>query len=111
MPCIFCDIAKKEKEADIIDEDALMVVFKDVNPKASVHLLIVPREHIHSIKELKDDESMLVGKMIVKARRIAEKYNLEGYKLLFNVGKKGGQLVDHLHLHLLGGWDKMQNSK
>lgn len=99
MDCIFCQIINKEKSSDIVYEDEKIIAIKDINPKAPVHLLIIPKEHIVSVNELKDKE--LIGDLVFVAREIAKDKNLNGYKLLINVGKPAGQLIDHLHLHLL----------
>ncbi len=106
MNCIFCEISKGEKEADKVYEDEKIIVFKDINPSAPVHLLIVPKRHIISIKSLEEKDREIVSELIITAKKIAEEKGLEGYKLIFNVGKEGGQVIDHLHLHLLGGWKK-----
>lgn len=101
--CIFCKIAKKEVLADIVFEDEKIVVFKDINPKADVHLLIIPRKHIQSANEIGESDKDLVSHMILSAKEIAAKNNVaqSGYRLQINVGRGGGQLVDHLHLHLI----------
>lgn len=105
MDCIFCKIGKGEISSDVVYEDADVKVFKDIHPKAPVHLLIVPKEHIESIAHLEANHSDIVAKIIYRAKDAAKKVGLKGYKLVFNVGREGGQLVDHLHLHLLGGWE------
>jgi histidine triad (HIT) family protein len=104
--CIFCKIIKGEQKADIVYQDELLVVFKDIRPHAPVHLLIVPRRHIRSINDLKEEDQEIVFRMIVKAKEMAEKHSISdsGYRLLFNVERGGGQVIFHLHLHLLGGW-------
>lgn len=79
------------------------MAFKDIRPKAPVHLLIVPRKHIHSVDHIEREDTELMGKLILTAQKIARQQNLEGYKLQINVGRAGGQLIDHLHLHLLSG--------
>ena len=81
------------------------MAFSDINPKAPVHILIVPRKHIESIAELEPGDEFLVGNMVKVAKWLAEENRIgdKGYKLLFNVGKEGGQVVPHLHLHLMGG--------
>jgi histidine triad (HIT) family protein len=104
MDCIFCSIAKHESPADIVAETPDMIVFKSIKPSAPIHLLVVPRRHIASVADLADTDSELAGEVIQTARRVARDQGLEGYKLIFNVGRKGGQVVDHVHLHLLGGW-------
>lgn len=104
--CIFCKIANKEFNTDFVLETENMVVFKDINPKAPVHLLIVPKEHIRSINDIKKENRDLVADMIFTAKQAANlmSVNESGYKLQFNVEKGGGQEVFHIHLHLLGGW-------
>lgn len=99
--CIFCKILNKEIPTEFIYEDDFCVIFKDINPKAATHLLIVSKKHIDSIAVLEESDSQIVGKMILAAKKIAKKLNLKGYKLLFNVGKDGGQEVFHIHLHLM----------
>ena len=101
MDCLFCKIAQKEVSSDIVYEDDKFVVFHDIHPQAALHLLIIPRKHIHSIDhiELKDKE--LMGELILVAQKVARQHNLVGYKLHFNVGREGGQVIDHIHLHLL----------
>jgi len=103
--CIFCKIANKELKADIILEDEKVIVFKDINPKAPIHLLIIPKEHIASINDLELENQDLAGYMILIAKKIAKQMNFadKGYKLIFNVGRDGGQVVEHIHLHILSG--------
>lgn len=101
--CLFCQIAAKKVPAKIQFEDENIIAFDDIAPKAPVHILIVPKKHIESVKELGKKDTELMGKLILVAKKIAQEKNLRGYKLLFNVGKEGEQLIDHLHLHLLGG--------
>ena len=103
--CLFCDILDYKKPADIVYENDKVVVFKDINPKTRVHLLIVPRKHIKSVNELELKDKDLIGDIILTAQKMAQEYGIDksGYKLLFNVGRGGGQLVDHIHLHLMGG--------
>lgn len=104
MDCIFCKIINKEISAEIIYEDDSTAVFKDAHPSAPVHFLVVPKEHIQSIMRLENNHQEIISKMIFTAKKIAEEAGLKGYKLVFNVGREGGQVIDHLHLHLLGGW-------
>ena len=101
MNCLFCKIAKKEVEAKIIYENEKTIAFKDINPQASIHYLIIPKEHIESIKSDKSEEA--VKHLIVAAKKIAQNEKIKGWKLVFNVGKEGGQVIDHLHLHFLAG--------
>jgi len=95
--------------SSIIYEDNSVVVFKDINPKAPVHHLVVPKEHIQSIAHLEANHNEIISKLIYTAKDIAKKEGLSGYKLVFNVGREGGQVIDHLHLHLLGGWPSKEN--
>ena len=105
--CIFCKISNGEIPTDFLLENEHLVVFRDINPHAPVHLLVVPRRHIRSINDLTDfSDGEIVSEMILTARDMAirESVSKSGYKLLFNVEKGGGQVVFHLHLHLIGGW-------
>jgi histidine triad (HIT) family protein len=106
MECLFCEIIKKELPAEIVYEDKKFLAFRDIRPKAPTHLLIVPREHIISVDQLKSEDKGLVGELILTAQKIAREQGVAktGYKLVFNVGKGGGQEIEHLHLHLLAGW-------
>ncbi len=106
--CLFCKIVNREIPSEFLYEDDDYVVFRDINPAAPVHLLLVPKEHVRSINDLEGDHDILVGKLFPLAAKMAEQegVNKSGYKLLFNVEKGGGQEIFHLHLHLLGGWKK-----
>lgn len=106
MDCIFCKIGKKEIPADVLYEDESIMVFRDIHPSAPVHFLVIPKEHIQSIAHLEGNHRDVLSKIIYQAKESAEKLNLKGYKLVFNVGREGGQVIDHLHLHLLGGWPR-----
>lgn len=107
--CLFCDIIQKKLPAETIYEDDRIIVINDIHPKAPVHLLIIPKVHIESVKDITEAQKALLGEMINTAAEVAKQKSLNGYKLVFNVGKEGGQIIDHLHLHLLGGWfDKPQ---
>ena len=108
--CIFCEIAAGRSPASVEYEDDKVVAFADINPVAPVHILIVPKKHIPSIADLTSEDEPIVGHMVAVAKKLAENRQLEGYKLIFNVGEKGGQIVFHLHLHLLGGWEKKPES-
>lgn len=103
--CLFCKIANHEQEADIVYEDEQIIAFKDIKPITPVHILIIPKKHISSIAEIKEIDINLLGKMIFVAKKIADDSNLseKGYKLLFRVKEYGGQEVEHVHLHLIGG--------
>jgi histidine triad (HIT) family protein len=95
-----------ERKTDFVYEDDALVVFKDINPAAPVHLLIVPRKHIRSINDLKEEDQGIIDKMFLRARDIARDSGIadSGYKLLINVEGGGGQVIFHLHMHLFGGW-------
>lgn len=107
--CIFCKIAKKEIPADIVYENDAVLVFKDIKPSAPFHCLIVPKQHIDSVAHLEENHKENLAALIYGAKEVAEKLGLKGYKLVFNVGREGGQLIDHLHLHLLGGWSRQED--
>ncbi len=106
--CIFCKIVNGEIPTEFLYEDDNMVVFKDINPHAPVHILIVPRRHIRSINDLTENNREIISRMIMIGKDIAQKesINSSGYKLLFNVERGGGQVIFHLHLHLIGGWER-----
>jgi len=101
--CIFCKIVKGEIPAVKVFESDNIIAFNDINPKAKVHILIVPKKHIESVKHLEAIDGNLISELFFSAQKIAKEKNLEGYKLVINVGREGGQLIDHLHLHLLSG--------
>ncbi len=106
--CLFCNISQGQTATEFLFENDTLVVFKDIHPHAPVHLLIVPKKHIRSINDLTDDDRPILAEMIMAARDMAAKAGVSqsGYKLLFNVEKGGGQVIFHLHLHLIGGWKK-----
>ncbi len=110
MDCLFCQIANHKQKADIVYENEELIVFKDINPEALIHLLIVPKKHIKSINELVGKDKDLVSQIIFLAKELAKKHGIaeKGYRLTFNVGRGGGQLIDHLHLHLMGGGEIKQ---
>ncbi len=102
--CIFCKIASKELKSEIVYEDDEVVAFKDINPQAPVHILIIPRKHIEKISDMEESDILLIGKLFFVASKIAKELNLEdGYRLVINNGRNAGQAVFHIHLHLLGG--------
>ena len=106
--CIFCKIVNGEISTEFLYEDETLVVFRDINPHAPVHILIVPKKHIRSINDLTEKDKEIISHMIMVGKDIAQKesVNSSGYKLLFNVERGGGQVIFHLHLHLIGGWEK-----
>lgn len=104
--CLFCRIAAEELPSDIVHQDATFFAFRDIHPKAPVHIVIIPKEHaMASIADMSDDQRELIGRMIGLARDIAAEQGMaaDGYRLVFNVRHHGGQEVDHVHLHILGG--------
>ena len=105
--CTFCNILNGKIPTKLLFENETLIVFKDINPIAPTHLLVVPRKHIRSINDLTADDSQIVSEIITTARDMAQKVGIakSGYKLFFNVEKGGGQEVFHLHLHLIGGWE------
>jgi histidine triad (HIT) family protein len=105
MDCIFCQIVAGEIPSDIVYQDEEVIVFPDINPKAPTHLLIIPKKHIPSLANLTEAESPLIGHMVNIANRLAKEKGMaeRGYRLVVNCGEEAGQIVDHLHLHLLGG--------
>ena len=107
--CLFCKIAYKEIPTDFLYEDDSVVVFRDINPQAPVHLLIVPKKHIRSINDLTEEDKKIVAEMAMIGKEMAKKEGVDqsGYKLLFHVEKGGGQVIFHLHQHLVGGWEKI----
>jgi len=105
MDCIFCEIAAGNIPSDILYQDERVVAFRDTNPQAPVHVLIIPREHIVYLSDLTEEQAVLVGHMAGVANRLARSEGIadSGYRVVINCGEQGGQLVSHLHMHLLGG--------
>jgi histidine triad (HIT) family protein len=105
MECIFCQITAGKIPADIVHQDEEVVAFRDIKPQAPVHILIIPKRHIPSLTHLSEADSSLVGRMVAIANQIAKEEGVaqNGYRLAINCGKEGGQLVPHLHMHLVGG--------
>ncbi len=106
--CIFCKIVKGEIPTNFLYKNDDLVVFRDINPHAPVHILIVPTRHIRSVNNLTGEDAKIVSDMIMAGKMMAEKEGISksGYKLLYNVEKGGGQVIFHLHMHLIGGWKK-----
>ena len=105
MDCIFCQIVAGKVPSDILYQDEEVIAFRDINPLAPIHLLIIPRKHIPSLAHLSEAELPLIEHMIDVANQLAKKEGIadKGYRLTINCGEQGGQLVPHLHMHLLGG--------
>jgi histidine triad (HIT) family protein len=103
--CLFCGIARGTIPSTKEYEDDTLVVFADIHPVAPVHLLVIPRKHIASVADLSDVDRALISEMVMRAKDIAAKKGIakDGYRLVFNVRDHGGQVVDHIHLHIIGG--------
>lgn len=103
--CIFCKIGAKQIQAMVVFEDNDLIAFRDINPQAPVHILIIPKKHYTSMNDFTEADSGLIGRMVLAAKQIAkqEKIGDSGYRLIINTGHNGGQSVSHIHLHLLGG--------
>ena len=103
--CLFCKIADKEIDSDIVYEDDHVIAFNDINPQAPHHILIIPRKHIATINDIDDAESDLVGKLFLAARNLAGQLSIaeNGYRVVMNCNRDAGQTVFHLHLHFLAG--------
>lgn len=105
MACLFCKIAAKEIPAKMIYDETSILAFEDIAPQAPHHILIIPRKHITTINELQLEDNVLIGNMMLIAKKLAHDFNLaeEGYRVVMNCNRFGGQAVDHIHFHLLGG--------
>lgn len=105
MECLFCKIANKQIPANLVFENEEMLAFKDINPQAPVHLLIVPKRHYSTLNDLAEADAPLVGRVILQAQKLAAAEGIAegGYRTVFNCNADGGQTVYHIHLHLLGG--------
>lgn len=105
MDCIFCKIVDKKIPAKIIYEDDLAIAFEDINPKAPVHVLVIPKKHISTSLDINESDNDLVGHMFQVANKIAKDKGIaeRGFRLVMNCNKDSGQTVFHIHLHLLGG--------
>lgn len=103
--CIFCDIANKKTPTNFLYEDELVVAFDDLYPKAPIHKLIIPKQHIETINHIKPDQENLVGHLFSVAKILAKQLLIaeDGYRVVMNCNQHGGQAVYHIHLHLLGG--------
>lgn len=103
--CLFCRIVAGEIPGDIVYQDKEFLAFRDINPQAPKHVIIIPKTHIASLTELTEQQQGLIGRLIILARNLAEKEGIaeSGYRLAVNCGPEGGQVVPHLHFHLIGG--------
>ena len=104
MDCLFCKIVNGDVPAQKLYEDECCVAFADIHPQAPVHLLLIPRKHINSLEHATAEDKELLGHLLLSAAKLAAQQNLaKGFRVVMNIGKDGGQTVDHLHLHILGG--------
>ncbi|MDZ7374663.1 MAG: histidine triad nucleotide-binding protein [candidate division KSB1 bacterium] len=105
MECVFCNILRGQLPAEFVYENERVVAFRDINPQAPVHVLIVPRKHIASTNEVRPEDQQLLGEMILVAQKVAQAEGIaqSGYRLVINCNEDSGQEIYHLHLHLLGG--------
>ncbi|EGW55800.1 zinc-binding protein [Candidatus Endoriftia persephone str. Guaymas] len=103
--CLFCKMVKGEIKPDTVYEDDEILAFRDINPQAPLHILVIPKRHIATLNDLTPADAELVGKLVLTAQQIAkqEGFSEQGYRTLFNCNADGGQEVFHIHLHLLGG--------
>ena len=105
MDCIFCKIANKEIPSTIVYEDEDVIAFRDLNPEAPVHILVIPKKHIASLNAATAEDQQLLGKVLLTIQKIAAEQGIaeKGYRVVTNCGEQGGQTVMHLHFHLMGG--------
>lgn len=105
MDCIFCKIVKGEIPSQRVYEDDNIIAFKDINPVAPVHIIIIPKEHIESAVHINESNQNIIGNIFMAARQIAKDLNIDedGFRVVNNCGDRGGQTVNHIHFHLIGG--------
>ncbi|HAR62301.1 MAG: histidine triad nucleotide-binding protein [Candidatus Margulisiibacteriota bacterium] len=103
--CLFCNIVKGAIRANKVYEDENVLAFEDINPQAPVHLLIIPKKHIPTINDIEESDKALIGELVIVGKKLAKEKGLadDGYRLVINCNKSAGQLVFHIHVHLLGG--------
>lgn len=103
--CLFCKMVAREIEPDVVYEDDDVLAFRDINPQAPVHILIIPKRHISTLNDLQPADAELIGKLSLAAARIARQEGIaeDGYRTLINTNREGGQVVFHIHMHLMGG--------
>ena len=107
MTCIFCQIVARALPGEIVYEDNDLSVFRDINPEAPVHLLIVPKRHFESLNSLDETTAPIAAKMFLTAKKMAEAQGIQsGYRIMINTGREAGQVIRHLHMHLMGGWGR-----
>jgi len=102
--CLFCRIAAREIPSEIVFENERIIAFRDINPAAPVHILVIPKEHIESVAHLEAEHEALMGEIVISIQKLAAQEKLdEGFRIVVNTGREGGQTISHLHFHLLGG--------
>lgn len=103
--CIFCKIINREIPSTVVYEDDKVIAFKDINPIAPVHILVIPKKHIETLNHVEEEDKELLGHILVVTKKIAEEQGIaeSGYRVINNCGNHGGQVVFHLHFHLIGG--------
>lgn len=105
VDCLFCKMVNGEIKPDVVYENEAILAFRDINPQAPVHVLVVPKKHIATLNDLEPEHDVLVGEMYLTAKKVAEKLGIaeSGYRTVMNCNEGAGQSVFHLHLHVLGG--------
>lgn len=101
--CVFCKIVKGEIPSDRLYEDDELIAFKDIQPKAPLHALVIPKTHIATLNDLEESQAALAGRMLLAAKYVAAEHGYTGYRCVINTNKDGGQVVFHIHLHVLAG--------
>ena len=101
--CLFCRIAAGEIPATKRFEDDQIIAFDDIHPKSPIHILVVPKKHLTSLATANPEDAQLLGHLLLTVQQLAKENGLDGFKTVINTGRSGGQVVDHLHVHLLGG--------
>ncbi|MCF6235988.1 MAG: histidine triad nucleotide-binding protein [Gammaproteobacteria bacterium] len=103
--CLFCKMVAGDIKPDVVYEDDSVLAFRDLNPQAPVHILVIPKKHISTINDMSHDDELLIGKLYMAAKKITKQEGIseDGYRAVINCNKDGGQAVYHIHLHLLGG--------
>jgi len=107
--CIFCKIINKEIPSTPVFEDEDLIVINDISPQAPIHMLLIPKNHIINLDDVKQENSEILSKILIRAKEVAKENNIEGkYKVTTNIGEMAGQTVFHMHFHLLGGWESKE---
>lgn len=101
--CLFCRIVAGDLPAERIYEDDEILVFKDINPQAPFHALLIPKTHIATLNDLEPEHTTVAGRLFLTARSLAREHELPGYRVIVNTNREGGQVVFHVHMHMLGG--------